>query len=48
MKPISIKAKGQHNPSESSGMMMQTANFPNGPVQEPVMMLSPGFSKQFS
>ena len=48
MKPISIKAKNQPYPSESSAMMMQTANFPNGPVQEPAMMLSPGCSKLFS
>lgn len=46
MKPISIKTKSQPYPSESNGMMMQTANFPNGPVQEPVMILSPGFSKK--
>ena len=47
MRPISIKAKNQQHPnlSESNGMMMQTANFPNGPVQEPVMMLSPGCTK---
>jgi hypothetical protein len=28
--------------------MMQTANFPNGPLQEPAMMLIPGCNKQFS